>query len=98
MEKHKSHLEEHSGSIKSRTITKQPDRFINRRVELWNDKAFAATLPGTIRTPVGRTIWSKIPRKTCVKKLLNKSGCLKHHALFNKSQCNFFSTGVILMY
>ena len=52
-----------SGSIKSKTITKVFERFMNRRVELWNDKEIATTLtaPGTIRTAVGRKIWSKIP-------------------------------------
>ena len=52
-----------SGSIKSKTITvtKLFDRFMNRRVELWNDKEIATTLtvPGNIRTAVGRKIWSK---------------------------------------
>ena len=66
----------HSGSIRSKTITKLFDRFMNRRVELWNDKEIATTLnaPGTITTAVGRKIWSKIPREICVKKLINKSG------------------------
>ena len=51
---------------------------MNRRVELWNDKEIATTLttPGIIRMAVGRNIWSKIPRKTFVKKLINKCGCL----------------------
>ena len=58
---------------------------MNRRVELWNHKEIATTLtePGAIRTAVRRRIWSKIARKTCVKKLVNKCGCLKHHALLN---------------
>ena len=77
----------HSGSNKSKTITKLFDRFMNRRVELWNDKKITTTLtaPGTIRTAVGRKIWSKIPRKTCVKKLIHKCGCLKHCALGTSS-------------
>ena len=54
-----------SGSIKSKTVTKLLDRFINRRVELWNNKEIATNLaaPGAIRTSVGRKIWSKIPGK-----------------------------------
>ena len=73
-------------SIKSKTITKLLDRFMNRRVQLWNYKEIATTLAelGAIRTAVGRKIWSKIPRKTCVKKLVIKCGCLKHHALLNR--------------
>ena len=52
--------------IKSKTITKLFDRFMNRRAKLWNDKDITTTLtaPGTIRTAVGRKIWSKIPGKT----------------------------------
>ena len=67
----------YSGSIKSKTITKLLDRFMNKRVKLWNDKEIATTLtaPGTIRTAVGRKIWSKVHRKTCVKILINKCGC-----------------------
>ena len=59
---------------------------MNRRVELWNDKEITTTLtvPGTIRTAVERKIRCKIPRKTCVKKLANKCGCLNHRALFNR--------------
>ena len=73
----------HSGSIKIKTIAKLFDRFMNRSVELWNDKEIATTLtvPGTIRTAVERKIWNKIPRKTCVKKLINKCGCFKHCAV-----------------
>ena len=54
--------------------------------ELWNDKEITTTLtaPGTLRTAVRRNIWSKIPRKTCLKKLGNKCGCLKHCVLFNR--------------
>ena len=39
------------GGINSKTITKKVDRFMNRRVELWNDKeiATALTVPGTIK-------------------------------------------------
>ena len=56
---------------------------MNRRVELWNDKEIATSLaaPGAVRTAVGRKIWSKIPTKTCVEKLVNKCSCLIHHAL-----------------
>ena len=74
---------------------------MNRRVELSNDKKIATTLtvPGTIRTAVGRKIWSKIPRKTCVKKLVNKCGCaLNTMHCSTRSQCNFISTGLILVY
>ena len=76
------------------------DRFMNRRVELWNDKEIVTTLaePGTVTAAVGRKIWSKIPRKTCVKKLFNKCGCLKHHALVNRKPVQFLKPGVILVY
>ena len=33
-----------SGSIKSKTITKLPDRFMDRGLELWNDKEITTTL------------------------------------------------------
>ena len=64
---------------------------MNRRVELWNDKEIANTLaePCAIRTAVGRKIWSKIRRKTCVTKLVNKCDCLKHHALLNRKPMQF---------
>ena len=80
-----------SGSIKSKTITKLFDRFMNRSVELWNDKEITTTftVPTTIKTAVGRKIWSQIPRKTRVKKLVNKFGCLKHYALFNRKPMQF---------
>ena len=80
-----------SWSIKSKTIAKLFDRFVNRRVELWNDKEISTTLtaPGTIRTAGGRKTWTKLPRKTCVKKLLNKCGCQKLHVLFNKKPVQF---------
>ena len=44
-----------SRSIKSKTITKLFDRFMNRRIALWNDKEIATTLTaiGTVRTAVG---------------------------------------------
>ena len=85
--KHESHLGEHSKywEHQKQTITKLFDRFMNRWVELWYDKEITTlTAPGTIRTAVGRKIWSKIPRKTCVKKLVDKCGCLEHRALFNR--------------
>ena len=52
---------------------------MNREVELWNGKEITTTLtaPGTIRTAVGKNIWSKIARKACVKKLVDKCVCLK---------------------
>ena len=64
---------------------------MNRRVEVWNDKEIATSLaePGTVGAAVGRNIWSKIPRKTCVRKLVNKCGYLKHHALFNRKPMQF---------
>ena len=64
---------------------------MNRRVELWNDKEIATNLAvlGAIRTVAGRKKWSKIPRKICVKKLVNKCGCLKHHVLFNRKPMQF---------
>ena len=50
-----------SRSIKSKTITKLFDRFMNRRIALWNDNKIATTLtvPGMVRTAVGQEIWSK---------------------------------------
>ena len=74
---------------------------MNRRVELWNDKEITTTLTvhGTVRTAVGRKIWSRIPRKTCVKILIHKCGCLKHCALFNRKPMQFLKhrgyTGVL---
>ena len=91
----------HSWDIKSKTITKLFDRFMSRREELWNDKEIATTLTvsGTIRTAVGKKTWSKIPGKTCVKKLINKCGCLKYCALFNRKPMQFLKhrnyTGVL---
>ena len=69
----------------------QTDRFMNRRVELWNDKEITTTLtaPGIIRTAVGRKIWSKILGKTCVKKLVNKAICFKDCAMFNRKPMQF---------
>ena len=42
-------------------MTKLFDRFMNRRIELWNDTEIATilTAPGTLRTAAGRKIWSK---------------------------------------
>ena len=67
------------GGIKSKTITKLLDRFMDRGLELWNHKEILTTLtvPGTVRTAVGRDIWSKILGKTSVKKLVNMGGCYK---------------------
>ena len=50
------------GGIKSKTITKLFDRFMNRRIDLWNDKKITttATVSGTVGTGVGRKI-----RKNC---------------------------------
>ena len=68
-----------SGCIKRKTITKLFDGFMNRGLELWNDKEITNTLtvPCTVGTAVGKDIWSKILRKTSVKKLVNKGGCFK---------------------
>ena len=81
----------HSGSIKSKTITKLFDRFMNIRTKLWNEKEITTTLTvlGTIRTAVGRNIWSKIPWKTCVKILINKCGRLEHCTLINRKLMQF---------
>ena len=64
---------------------------MNRSAQLWNNKEITTTLtaPGTIRPAVERKIWSEIPRKTCVKKLIHKCGCLKHCALFNRNPMQF---------
>ena len=72
---------------------------MNRGSELWNKKEIttALTVPGTVRTAVGRDIWSKIPGKTSVKKLVNKGAVLKTERCSTGSQCNFLSTGVILV-
>ena len=106
MGRHESHLEEHSTQWGHQKQNYYKNCFVNRRVGLWNDKEIATTLtvPGTIRTAVARKIWSKIPGKTCVKKLINKCGCLKHCALFNRKPMQFLkhrsytgvSTGTML--
>ena len=59
-------------SIKCKTITKLFDRFMNKRVELWNDKEITTTLTarGTIRTVVERKIWSKILLFTVIRNCL----------------------------
>ena len=69
-----------SGGIKSKTITKLFNRFMNRALELWNHKEITITLsaPGTLRTALGRDIWSNILGKTSVKKLVNKCSCFKN--------------------
>ena len=66
--------------------------------ELWADKEITTTLtaPGTIRTAVGRKMWSKILGKTSLKKLVSNCGCFKNCS--TGSQFNFLSTGVILVY
>ena len=73
---------------------------MNRRVQLWNDKDIVTTLtvPGTLGTAVGRKIRSKIPRKTCVKKLMTSVAVLNTVHFSTGNQCNFLSTGVILMH
>ena len=69
-------------------------------MKLWNHKEITTTLttPGTVRTAVGRDIWSKILRKTSVKKLINKRGYFKDLAMSNRKPIQFLSTGVILVY
>ena len=68
-----------SGGIKSKTITKLLDRFIDKGLDLLNNKEITTTLtaPGTVRTAVERDIWSKILGKTSVEKLLSKGGCFE---------------------
>ena len=65
--------------IRSTSLTKLSDGFMNRGMELWNGKEIITTLtaPGTVGTAVKRDIWSKILGKTSVKKLVNKGGCFK---------------------
>ena len=46
------------------------------------------TAPGTIKITVGRKIWSKILRKTSVKKV-NKCDCFKKCAMFNRKAMQF---------
>ena len=77
-----------SGCIKSKTITKVLDKFIDRGLELWNNKEITTTLtaPGTVRTAVGRDKHSKILKSK------------KTERCSTGSQCNFLSTGVILAY
>ena len=69
------------GGIKSKTITKLLDIFMDRGsgLEFWNHIKITTTMttPGTVRTAVGRDIWSKILGKTSVKKLVNKGCCFK---------------------
>ena len=54
MERHESHLEEHSKQWEHQKQDRYKlfDRFMNRRVELWNDKEIVTTLtePGALRT------------------------------------------------
>ena len=51
-----------------------------------NTKEITSTLtaPGTVRTAVGRDVWSKILAKTSVNKLVYKGGCFKDRAMFNR--------------
>ena len=50
-----------SGGIKRKTTTKLLDGFMDRGLELWNNKDITITLtpPGTVTTIVGRDIWGK---------------------------------------
>ena len=84
---HKSHQEEHSKQWGHQKLSyHQTDRFMNRRVELRNDKEITTTLtvPCTVRTAVGGKIWRKILGKTSLMKLVNKCGCIKNFAMFNR--------------
>ena len=83
MERHESHLEEHS--------TQWEHQKQNYNQTVWQ-----------IYEQKGRTTawccknWCRkkdIPRKTCVKKLVNKRGCLKHRALFNRKPMQFLKHG-----
>ena len=92
-QRRESHQKEHSTQCEHQMQknTKLFDKFVNRGAELLNDREITTTLttPGTIRTPVGGKIWSKIPGKMCVKILINKCGCLEHCALFNRKPMQF---------
>ena len=76
----KSILNSRSIKSKSKTITNLFHRLMDSRLKLGNDKEITTTLTatGTVRTTVGRDIWSKVLGKTSVKKLINKGGCFKH--------------------
>ena len=79
---HESHQEEHPRHWehqKQSCITKLFDRCLSKRAGLWNNKEISTTLtaPGSARTTLRRKIYSKIIRKTSVKKLENKCGCVK---------------------
>ena len=103
---HESHQEEYSiqWGHQKQNITQLFVRFINRRVELWNDKNIDITLTvaGTIITPIGRKIWSKILGKASVKKLVNKCSCFKICAMFNRKPMQFHKhrsyTGVFTVF
>ena len=60
---------------KSKTITKVLDKLISRKEELSNNREIntTVTVPGTIRTVVGRKVWSEILREVSMKKLTNKA-------------------------
>ena len=75
-----------SGGIKSKNINKPFNKFMNRRVEFWNDHEITTTLtaPGTMKASTVREICSIIHGKTSVKKLVNKCGCYKNCAMFNR--------------
>ena len=47
-----------SGGIKSKTISKLLDRFMDRGLELWNHEEITTipTMPATVRAAVGRDI------------------------------------------
>ena len=90
---HESHQEEHpkEWGIKSKTITNVFDKFMNekgRNLERLGNY-YHSTAPGTIRTAVGRVIWSKILGKTCVKKLVNNCGCSQNCAMFSRKPKQF---------
>ena len=73
---------------------------MNRSVELWNDKEITTTLtaPGTIRSAAGSKIWSKILGENQCEETCKQSDYFKTVRCSTGSQCNFLSTGVILVY
>ena len=73
---------------------------MNRGLEHWNEKEVISTLtaPGTVRTAVGRNLWSKICGKTSIKKIVRRLAFLKTELCSTGHQCNFLRTGVILVY
>ena len=68
----------HSGGIKSKTITKLFDIFMNKRVELWNDKEIATTLTATWyyknccrKKDMEQNTWENLCEETCQQEWLS---------------------------